>query len=205
MPNSFTFDHCGPLAWTAEDCAIVLRQIAGHDPADPTSSRRAVPDYQGALRGDIRGLRIGVLRHLWEDEVPVAEESRVAIEYAIEVFASLGAVIGEARMRTRREYNDVLMVISKPETLAIHEKALRERPQDFGADFLGRILPGCLLQATDYVRAQRERRRMIEEMGGLYERFDVLLAATNAPAERLDAERVLLSGGRFRIFIASSI
>lgn len=42
--NSFSFDHAGPMTWTVEDCAIVLQAIAGHDPNDPASGMRPVPD-----------------------------------------------------------------------------------------------------------------------------------------------------------------
>ncbi len=186
IPNSFTFDHCGPMAWTVEDCALVLQAIAGHDPKDPTSAQHALPDYAKALTGDIRGLRIGVVRHFWEDEGPSPPAMARAMEGAIDVFRALGATIGVARMRTRQAYNDVKMVIAKAELVVIHEQAMRERLQDFGADFVGRNLPGFLFTAADYVRAQRERRRMVDEMTPLYEQFDVLLTASAAPAARLD-------------------
>src|ERR1051325_4657662 len=61
--NSFSYDTAGPMTWTAEDCAIVLGVIAGHDPNDPASAHRDVPDYRAQLHDGIRGLRIGVLRH----------------------------------------------------------------------------------------------------------------------------------------------
>ena len=187
IPNSFSFDHCGPLAWSVEDCAIVLQHIAGHDPKDPGSARREVPDYRAALTGDIRGLRIGLVRHFWEDEEAIAEETKAAIERAIEVFRKLGAITEDVRLRTRQEYNDVKMVIAKAEIVAIHDRELRERPGDFSVDFLGRNLPGYLFQATDYVRAQRERRLMIEELKPVFGKFDVLLTASGTPAGRLDA------------------
>ena len=64
IPNSFTFDHCGPLTWTTEDCAIVLGAIAGYDPRDPGSVQCDIPDYRAALtKSDLRGLRVGVIRH----------------------------------------------------------------------------------------------------------------------------------------------
>ncbi|MGZ5138713.1 MAG: amidase, partial [Burkholderiales bacterium] len=69
IPHSFSLDHCGPLAWTVEDCAIMLQVIAGHDPLDPVSADRPVPDYRAALNEDIRGLRIGVVRHFWEEDL----------------------------------------------------------------------------------------------------------------------------------------
>ena len=186
IPNSYTFDHAGPLAWTVEDCAILLQAIAGHDPADPASARRQVPDYCANLNGDIRGLRVGVVRHFWEEEGTTDPEMAAAMNAAIDVLRQLGASVGDARMRTREAYNDTKMVIAKTEIVVIHEKELRERPQDFGADFIGRNLPGFLFTGADYVRAQRERRSMVEEMVALYERFDVLLTASSTPADRLD-------------------
>ena len=56
--NSFSFDHAGPVTWTVEDCAIMLQTIAGHDPSDPASAARPVPEYRAALTGEIKGLRI---------------------------------------------------------------------------------------------------------------------------------------------------
>ena len=63
-------DNCGPLARTAEDCAIALQVLAGFDPGDPGSARRPVPDYRAGLHGGIRGLRMGVLHHL-ADNTPL--------------------------------------------------------------------------------------------------------------------------------------
>src|SRR5919201_1595011 len=52
LPLAFSLDHAGPMAWTAEDCAILLQAMAGHDPADPASANRPVPDYRAALQRD---------------------------------------------------------------------------------------------------------------------------------------------------------
>src|SRR5436309_5174200 len=57
LPLAFSLDHAGPLAWTAEDCAIMLQAMAGHDPADPASANRPVRDYRAALQRDVNGLR----------------------------------------------------------------------------------------------------------------------------------------------------
>jgi aspartyl-tRNA(Asn)/glutamyl-tRNA(Gln) amidotransferase subunit A len=67
MPLSFSHDNVGPLARTARDCARVLRIIAGYDPKDPTSSREPVPDYEAAMTGDLRGIRIGVPTNVFFD------------------------------------------------------------------------------------------------------------------------------------------
>ncbi len=190
--NSYSFDHAGPMTWSVEDCAIVLQAIAGHDPRDPASARHKLPDYRAALTGDIKGLRIGVVRHLHEDDCPVSTETHAALGEAIAVFRSLGATIGEVRLRPAQDYYDVKVTIAESELLAVHENVLRTRPGDFGEDFLGRVLPAVLIGARDYVQAQRERRRILAEMAPVYENYDVLVTATaGGPAPRLDAWRTI--------------
>ena len=190
--NSFSFDHAGPMTWTVEDCAIVLQAIAGHDSNDPASAARPVPDYGAALTSDIKGLRIGVVRHLHEDDCAVTPEVGSALEEALAVLRSLGATLGEVRLRPAQDYFDVKVTIAESELLAVHEEALRIRPGDFGEDFLGRVLPAVLVSGRDYVQAQRERRRMLTEMAPVYANYDVLVTATaGAPAPRLGTWRTI--------------
>lgn len=186
IPNSFSFDHCGPMARTMEDCAILLQAIAGHDLLDAGSIRCRVPDYLGALTKDLKGLRIGVLRHYWEEDQPVSEEVRAAIEEALIVFRGLGATVEDARMRPLKESFGIKVIIAETEIFTIHQRALRQRPGDFGADFLQRVLPACLFSANDYFRATREHRRLVQQMGGIFDRYDVLVTTGQGGAPRLD-------------------
>lgn len=101
---------------------------------------------------------------------------------AIDVLAHLGARIEDTRLRPLQDYYDAKNIIAESEIFSVHQKNLAERPGDFGADFLGRVLVACLFQATDYVQAQRERRRMLVEMLPLYEKYDVLLTGAYGPA-----------------------
>ncbi|MBM3357635.1 MAG: amidase [Betaproteobacteria bacterium] len=189
IPNSFTLDHCGPMARTVEDCAILLQAIAGHDPNDGGSVAADVPDYRAALDPDIRGLRVGVLRHYWEEDQPAHPDVGQAMEAAIEVFARLGARIEVCRTRPLRDYFDVKMIVGESEIYTIHHANLVARGGDFGRDFLGRILPACLFRSSDYVQALREQRRAIADMQPLYAKYDVLLTAGLGPAPRFDAHR----------------
>jgi aspartyl-tRNA(Asn)/glutamyl-tRNA(Gln) amidotransferase subunit A len=190
--NSFSFDHAGPMTWTVEDCAIMLQAIAGHDPKDPASATRPVPNYRAALSGDIKGLRIGVVRHLHEDDCAVTPEVGAALEEAFAVFRSLGATLSEVRLRPAQDYYDVKVTIAESELLAVHEQALRTQPGDFGEDFLGRVLAAVLISGRDYVQAQRERRRMLAEMAPVYASYDVLVtAAAGGPAPRLGTWRTI--------------
>jgi aspartyl-tRNA(Asn)/glutamyl-tRNA(Gln) amidotransferase subunit A len=189
IPNSFSLDHCGPLAWTVEDCAIMLQAIAGYDSKDPASANVRVPDYPAALTDNIKGMRIGVLRHLWEEDLPAGEDLRNAMESAITVLRGLGASVETARMRPAQHYYDVKVIIAESEAFCVQQIDLVKRPQDYGAHYLGRVLVACLFQAADYVRAQRQRRRLVEEMLPLYEKYDVLITAGMGPAPRLESHR----------------
>ncbi len=192
-PNSFTFDHVGPMTWTVEDCAILLQAIAGHDPADPASADRPIPDYRAALSGDIRGLRIGVVRHFHEQDIDTAPEVAAALEAALDVLRGLGATIAEVRLRPAKQYSDVKVTIAESELFAIHAAVLRERPGDFGDDFLGRVLGAVLISGADYMAAQRERRAMLAEFADVFARSDALVTPTApAPAAPLGAWRTEL-------------
>ena len=193
IPNSFTFDHCGPMAWTVEDCAIVLQALAGYDPRDAGSiEQRRYRITARRSTDDVRGLRIGVLRHYWEEDLPAHEDLRRAMDEAIEVFGKLGAKVEDVP----RAPDEGLAWTSRsssprPRSSPSTTTTSSSRPGDFGRDFLGRILPACLFQAADYVAASREHRRIIAEARALYGKYDVLLTAGFGPAPRLDAHRTV--------------
>ena len=205
IPNSFTFDHCGPMARTVEDCAILLQTLAGYDPGDAGSIAHEIPDYRAALTGNIRGLRIGVLRHSWEKDLPAHPDLARAMDAAIDAFEKLGARVEDCQTRPMKDSFDTKVVIAESEIYSIHYDNLQSRPGDFGRDFLGRILPACLFQASDYVQASREHRRIIAAVRPLYEKYDVLLAAGFGPAPRLDAHRTATFWQKTNVFTPSNV
>src|SRR6266853_5583566 len=93
LPLAFSLDHAGPMAWTAEDCAIMLQAMAGYDAGDPASANRPVPDYRAALSGDVKGLRIGLIRHFYENDNPTDEPTRQGIAAAVKTFEDLGCSV----------------------------------------------------------------------------------------------------------------
>ena len=192
IANSFSYDHAGPLTWTVEDAAIALQVLAGYDPRDPASANVAIPDYRAAMTGDIRGLRVGVARHFHERNPNVNAELVMAFEAALDVLRQLGAVIEDiATMRTPHAYQHIKVVTAESELLSVHERNLRSRPEDFGEDFLGRVLPACLLTARDYLNSQRERRVAIAEMEPIYAAHDVIACIGPGPAPKLGAWRTI--------------
>src|SRR5262245_40178168 len=124
IPNSYTFDHCGPLARSVEDCAIVMQVIAGFDPRDAGSLQRPIPEYRMALRQGLKGLRIGVLRHHWEEDLPASDDVRRAMEEALHVFKSLGAELEDCHVCSLQHAFDVKVIIAETEIFSIHQPDL---------------------------------------------------------------------------------
>ena len=166
----------------------MLQAIAGYDPSDPASANVDIPDYRSALTGDIRDLRIGVVRHFWEEDLPANAEVQKAMNTSIDVLNGLGATCEDVRMASMQEYCDVKVVIAESELFSVHRNALSDRPGEFGTDFLARSLPACLFTGADYVEAQRRRRLLLAAMTPIFEHHDVLITAGSyGPAPRLDA------------------
>jgi aspartyl-tRNA(Asn)/glutamyl-tRNA(Gln) amidotransferase subunit A len=205
LPNSYTFDHCGPLARSVEDCAIVMQVIAGFDPRDAGSLQCPIPEYRAALQRELTGLRIGVLRHHWEEDLPASEDVRRAMEEALHVLKGLGAELEDCRVRSLQCYFDIKVIIAETEIFSIHQPDLIARPSDFGADFRARVLPAVLFTANDYVQATREHRRMVAEMAPLYQQYDAFVTAGQGEAPRLDAHRSLTFWQRPNLFTAANV
>ena len=86
-PLAFSLDHIGPMTRTVRDNALMLQVIAGHDPGDPGSADEPVPDYGALLGQDVRGLRIGVIRHFYTKDVAGNPEQVDALDAAVKLLA----------------------------------------------------------------------------------------------------------------------
>jgi len=148
-----------------------------------------MPPYRQAPDENLRGLKIGVLRHHWEEDLPASEDVRRAMDAALDVLRRLGAELEECRVGPLRSYFDVKIIIAESEIFGVHQKNLTSRPRDFGADFLSRVLPSVLFTAHDYVQATREHRRMMVEMEPLYTKFDAFVTAGMGEAPLLSDYR----------------
>jgi aspartyl-tRNA(Asn)/glutamyl-tRNA(Gln) amidotransferase subunit A len=151
MPLSFSADNVGPLARSARDCARILSVIAGVDPKDPTSAREPVPDYEAALTGDLRGVRIGVPTNAF---TPIAEPPVLAaLEAALKVLEGRGAAIVRLELPLMKAISAYVGVISRAEGAAIHARWMRERAADYAVHLSARLYPGYAIPAAYYVEA----------------------------------------------------
>jgi aspartyl-tRNA(Asn)/glutamyl-tRNA(Gln) amidotransferase subunit A len=174
VPVSWTFDTVGPLARSAEDCALLLEAIAGRDPDDSTTVDAPVPQYARELDRGIDGLRVGVLAERFESGI--APAIAAAIRRAVEELGAAGAHLEEVRAPWLEKANVVQQLVMLPEAAAAHRGHMRSQLADYGADVRARLLAGTLLPGTAYVTGQRARRWLAELARPLLDRFDVLVA-----------------------------
>ena len=182
LPLAFSMDHVGPLAWTAEDCALMLQVMAGPDAADPASSGRIAPDYMAGLHDSVRGLRIGVIRHFHESDYPVSEATLKSIKRAIEVFRELGAKLRDVQLPPLADYSACGWPILLCEGFAVHEHWLQNSFEQYGEMLRDRMVLGGLISGADYVQAQRKRRSLVAATAAAMGPIDILLTAAQ-PAE----------------------
>ena len=182
LPLSQTLDHTGPMAWTVQDCALLLQAMAGHDPLDPASANRPVANFTADLDKGAKGLRIGVIRHFHEIDNPVSPATLKGIEDALDIYRAQGAEIRDVTLSPMMDYNAPGWLILTAEAYAVHEPWLKERFNDYGELMRDRLAFGALMSASDYVQALRRRRVLCLEMRDAMADLDILITAS-APAE----------------------
>jgi aspartyl-tRNA(Asn)/glutamyl-tRNA(Gln) amidotransferase subunit A len=192
MPLAFSLDHIGPMTRTVRDNALMLQVIAGHDPEDPASANEPVPDYAAMLGQDVKGLRIGVIRHFYTTDVAGDPEQVEALEAAVRLLAEAGAITTEISLPPLQDFSACGQVILAAEAYAVHEQWLQEKPQDYGARARERLLAGATIRAVDYVQALRWRLKLRDQVAAAFAGVDVAITASSMdPACRIDDDEAL--------------
>jgi aspartyl-tRNA(Asn)/glutamyl-tRNA(Gln) amidotransferase subunit A len=155
MPLSQSLDTVGPLARTAEDCAVLLGLMAGADPADPTAISGPLPDYAAATTGSIRGLTIGVPAAFYVDDLDAEVAS--ALDATIAVFKREGAKFVQVELPDQRQLVGASQLVLAVEAAAFHKRWMIERAQDYGPQVLMRLQNGLAIPGVSYLEALRWR------------------------------------------------
>lgn len=186
FPLGWTYDHVGPLARTADDCALLLSVIAGPDGRDTTAVAHGFT-YTPEPSRSLRGLRIGLALDPLERSTA---QIRALTRQAADVFASAGAVVTEIRLPHYQEGIDVTMLGLAAEGYAYHRADLRRRWADYGRATRSALLTGALLSAGDYLQIQRVRRHLTRAVAQVFRDVDLVLSPTAAqpapPVDQLD-------------------
>jgi aspartyl-tRNA(Asn)/glutamyl-tRNA(Gln) amidotransferase subunit A len=176
------------MARSSWDCAAILNVIAGHDPRDVTASEVPADDYLVGIEDGVRGLKIGVPTEYFFDHPAIDPEQKASTEAVIAQLRDLGAEVIEVRLphsAEAKEANTMTMLI---EAFSYHRMDMATRWTDYGKGVRNMIGRGALLNAADYVQAQRFRSYYAKEAAKVMAQVDVLITPTVIEPAQVTAE-----------------
>ncbi len=194
-----SLDQAGPMTRTVRDAAIMLGSMVGHDPKDSTSAKVAVPDFEAALTGDIRGLKVGIPREyrpdglsdeisrLWEDGIAMLKAAGATpvdislphTKYALPTYY----IVAPAECSSNLARYDGVRYGLRVEGKTLDEMYAKTRAAGFGKEVRRRILIGTYVLSAGYydayyIKAQKVRRLIADDFAKAFETVDVILTPT---------------------------
>ncbi|MBI4893938.1 MAG: amidase [Acidobacteria bacterium] len=194
LPLGFSLDHVGPMARTVRDTAAMLQAMAGFDERDQTTVDRPVPQYLPA-EGEVSlaGLKIGLPQNFFFEKLDPQVDN--AVHFLAYTAQDLGAELVEVRLPDGHQLNVVSQVLLLAEAAAVHEPYLRKQRAAYGADVAALLDMGRLIPATDYLQADRLRKRMLGVFLNVLKEVDCLLVpATPFAAPLIGQTEVEVAG-----------
>lgn len=185
MPLSFTLDTVGPLAQTAEDCALVLSIIAGPDPLDPTTATAPKWDAK-AMKGPAKGRTIGIPKSFYVDDLE--PDVAKALDDAIAAFKKLGIKVVQVDLPDQVMVSAAALIVLAVEAATYHAPWLRTRAQDYGAQVRNRLENGLAYSAVEYLDALRWRAHALEAHLAATDKCDAVLAPVSRAVASTQAE-----------------
>lgn len=161
VPLSWSLDHPGPLTRTVRDAAIVMQAISGYDPLDPTTAEVAVPDMLEDIERGAKGLRIGVPKqYFWDNVEP---EILSLVRKALSDLEAAGASVREVDWPRVLDYNAAMVAITFADAAAYHAPNFPSRRADYSAQLAARLDIGLRISGVQLAAAMR---LMQEERAG---------------------------------------
>src|SRR5215211_3633287 len=196
-----SLDQIGPMTRDVRDAALLLQAVAGHDPHDSTSANVEIPDYLAELEGGVRGLRVGVVKELTQDE-GIEPGVREVVESVAGKLEEAGAEVGEASLPHSGYGLPAYYIIAPAEVSSnlarfdgvryglrvpadgVHEMYRRTREEGFGDEAKRRIMLGTYALSSGYydayyAQAQKVRTKIIEDFRDAFSRYHLLLSPTS--------------------------
>ena len=190
-PLCWSLDHIGPMTRTAVDCAISLKAIAGYDRRDPASANVSVPDYTRSLFKDLKGVRIGIPDSYYFERLEGGVGK--AVSQAVQDLKNLGARIRPISIPDLEEAGMAAFIALVAEGAASLEKWHRTRAAALGRDVLARLNLGAAVTATQYLKALRFRRRVLNNFEEAFAKVDAIVT----PQLPITAPRIGQAGVSF--------
>ena len=178
MPHTWSLDHAGPLTRRVEDAALVLGVIAGHDRGDVGAADIPVGDYLGGLERGLRGMRIGLPgEHFWD-----RMETRVeaVVRQAVRDLEKAGAHVRPVSIPHMAGALGAILVTEMASVTAWHDRYLHSptRRAKYTPEVRALMDAGAFVFATDFLKAQRLRRVLVDEVRAAFDGIDVLATPT---------------------------
>jgi aspartyl-tRNA(Asn)/glutamyl-tRNA(Gln) amidotransferase subunit A len=195
-----SLDQGGPMTRTAEDAAMLLQVMAGHDSKDSTSINKAVPNYTESLNNDLNGLRIGLPKEYFSEGLEKGVES--VVQNAIKELEKLGATIVDIELPHTHLSVPAYYVLAPAECSSnlsrydgvrfghrcdnpkdLTDLYERSRSEGFGQEVKRRIMVGAYVLSAGYydayyLKAQRVRRLIRDDFTTAFKNVDAILAPT---------------------------
>jgi aspartyl-tRNA(Asn)/glutamyl-tRNA(Gln) amidotransferase subunit A len=195
-----SLDQAGPMARTAEDCALMLTAMAGHDPRDATSINRPTEDYTRSLNVTLKGLRIGLPDEFWGEGI--APEVRAIAEAAVKQLEAMGATVKRISLPNVKYSVPAYYVIAPAEASSnlsrfdgvryghraknpedLTQLYKQSRAEGFGAEVKRRIMIGTYVLSHGYydayyLQAQKLRRLIANDFEAAYKEVDIIVGPT---------------------------
>jgi aspartyl-tRNA(Asn)/glutamyl-tRNA(Gln) amidotransferase subunit A len=194
-----SLDQAGPTARSVEDCALLLKSMAGYDPKDSTSVNRPVPDYAAALGGSVKGLRVGVPKEyrvegtnpeiikFWEQGIAMLKDAGAEIvdvslphtKYALACYY----IVAPAECSSNLARYDGVKFGLRVEGENLVDTYEKTRAEGFGREVKRRILVGTYVLSAGYYdayynKARKVRKLIWQDFINAYQKCDVLLTPT---------------------------
>lgn len=183
--GGYSTNHFGVLTGTVRDCALMLQAVAGRDLEDPSSADLPVPDYSKGLEGQVKGLKIGLVKDYFERAM--VRSVRQAFVEVQKVLASLGVACVEVEVPHIDATSVAWTFITRPENVSENLPYLTARPRDYSPGLFRRNIAAMLIPAGAYIAAQRVRRALCREFEEVFRDVDLLIAPTGpVPAPTID-------------------
>ncbi len=176
---SWSMDTVGPISRTTADCAMTLGAIAGYDPKDPSTWDVPVPDYLSMLTGEIRGLKVGVIRERVDTEA-VDPEVRDNVVQAIAVLGELGADIQEVSIPLIVHSAAISNTIILTDAAGVHRQGIDEHLGEYDHNIQIRLLVGSIIPAQAHQKAIKLRQVLRQQILDALEKVDVLVMPTSS-------------------------
>jgi aspartyl-tRNA(Asn)/glutamyl-tRNA(Gln) amidotransferase subunit A len=193
IPLAWSLDHVGPMTKCVRDAAIMLKIMAGHDPNDPSSAREKVPNFEKAIKNDVKKLKIGIEPSFCFGGVD--DEVADAVKRALKLLERLGARIVEVNLPSIELTSAIESVLITTEAASYHEDNLRNRSADYGDDVRPLLEAGATFSALHYLKAQRLRAIIQKEFTEAFRKIDIFaLPGAAVPAPPIGATTVSIGG-----------